>query len=185
MVEVNVLELKKELMNLNKIVEEYEKNNLNLFNEIKNISFYWNDKTAINFIEQMKSEEYESKSIIKDLLSKENLLSYIYEEYIDIGKKIKYNVSDSKKTIKLIDEYIEILNDIALSFSTLNIVKENKNAYEVEEITEKLNAIKNTLVNTKGQIVRLSKKIERIEDIVMNKINNLEKIVISEFNCDI
>lgn len=185
MVEVNVLELKKELMDLNKIIDEYEENNLNLFNEIKNISFYWNDKTAINFIEVMKIEEYESKSIIKDLLSKKNLLSYIYEEYIDIGKKIKYNVSDSKKTIKLIDEYIEILNDVALSFSSLNIVKENKNTYEVEEIKEKLNNIKNTLINTKDQIARLSKKIGKIEDIVVNKINNLEKIVISEFNCDI
>lgn len=160
---INIKNLKIELNNLNRIVEDYEEIYLNLYNVFSSSSFFWNDINSKKFYNDISIEKLKIKKTIDEFTNLIELYNYIIKQYEKIGKNIYYDLSNRYEVLKNIKEYIEKLKSIISKYNNLDIkyCPEVANYINKEKIQLKdsLKLINNIYIN----VNKFYKKIEEIE----------------------
>ena len=184
MVNIDVLMLEDTLKMLNNTIADYEEVNRNIFNTLKQSSFFWNDGVARNFFDSLDNQQNNDMMVINNLKENKELISYMVNSYLVIGKKIKCNLN-SKDTIS--SKIKEILQDISSTLSIYNRLDTSFCPYERNLLNkEKNNLIQvyNSLNTMFSEITKSFNKIEEIEKNVNSKIEKLNDYVVEKFSYD-
>lgn len=173
-----------------KIIEKFDTLDLKLcsycesidqiYNLIKNTDSSWNDKNSFTFMsnakeDKLKIDEYldNFKLYIKEIKNFINNISNIFSQY---GYK-KINITYSDEFLK------EIINELNLSVTSLNYAEEYLDYtiftsdlsyfYEIKELKETINNIKNQSLNIISDINNVNKKILLEIEETKNKISKI------------
>lgn len=184
MINVDVTELRENVNELKKIINEYEVIQLNIFNQLKESTVNWQDGNSIKFSDAILLEKKESDLFLESLQNLNKIYDYICRSYGEIGNKIEYYMNNKQKLFTMIDvcysEVIGILNefdriDTTFYFSEQNIIFFQK---------QKINELKAQISSIKRSFNELFSKIENIDKNIKNQIQTLDKLKINKFNFD-
>lgn len=161
---VKVSDLKIEVEKLNSLIEEYENNYLNLYNEFLFSSFFWHDKNASFFYDDIRIDKLKIKQAIEEINSVKDLYMYIAEQYEYIGNKIEYNLKFKDDIIYEFNKYITHVNNIIEIYNNLDISF-------CPEISQNIINQKNRFIEQKKNIIIMKEKVKN----TFNNIENIEK----------
>lgn len=178
--EVNTINLSSEIHKMNSLINEYEDIFLNLYNEINNSSFFWNDNNSVSFYNNANLEKIKVRQTIFEIENVRNIYVYINEQYSTLGKIIKFDLENVEKIYEYFTYCNEQVKNIIRSHNSLNIgvCSEingliNSNYSLLSKIQEDLQLLK---TSTKNALI----KIENVEKEVRNKINHMDIEYIKE-----
>lgn len=182
MLDINVDELKNIIDSLNLLIDEYEIIQLNIFNQLKNSCINWQDGNSIVFDDKIYYDKQESKRFLELLHQKKDLYNFIYRSYIEIGKKINFNLNNKNTIVYLIDDCYNQASNIINEF-----YKINRNFYYSERSDifyqkDRIVNVRNKISEIKDSVMKLYNKIEIIETEIKNKVKKLEEIKINDFD---
>jgi hypothetical protein len=112
MVSVDSHEIEIDLLQINKLLNEYELTYQILFKELNSSYFFWNDGNSELFNEALPKEKEKNKSYFTNLNEIKDIYTYICNQYKNIGKKIKIN-EDYKGNL------LEKMNNLISEISTI------------------------------------------------------------------
>lgn len=164
--EINIPNIYNEVINLTSLIEDYEKNYLNMYKVLMDDISYWKDNRSNNFYNHLNQEKSKVDQLIDELSSLKSLYSLICDKYKNIGNKIFFNDENATKLLIKIDNYINFQKKILAKYSNLNL---QGNDYE--------------LILLKNQISILNSNIKKMKEIkfsfnnMINEINSIEKII--------
>lgn len=181
-INIDISSIEEIISSLNKTIEEYHHINDNIFNTLKDSSFFWNDNISKKFYSQMEIEERKNEKLIINLESNRELVKYIVNSYSTIGKKIRCNLNSKDTIIRKINEILNELNSIINLYNNLNTSFCPYESYLLYNEKRILCDIRDLLKKYLNNIEDKFRKIEQIENNIKNKISKLNTFSIEEFN---
>ena len=183
MIKINVESMEKELISLNKIIESYEQNCLNLFNEINFSYVYWKDPIALKYYNQISKEKENTIKFLYNLKNTTKLYTYIINSYKEIGQKITYYLENKDKIIsylnKITNQYQNIISEYDnLDTSFLNMNEKNK----IFSLKNQISRAYQKYENIKNNIIKQMKKIEDTESKIKHNLNKYDSMHIDTFD---
>lgn len=167
---------------LNKIIAEYEQVDRNILSTLKASSFFWNDNVANDFFNELDEHHKNNDEVMNNLKDNTELFSYVINNYSEIGNKIKCNLDSKDTIINKINNILEDLNNIILSYGYLNTYfcpyERNILFSEKKELITAYNTL-NTILNN---ITNKFKKMELIEKNIKSKISKLNSYIVNDFD---
>ena len=181
---INVSEIYNEITNLTALLDEYEKNYINLYKNYFDSAYYWKDQNSINFFNHLEMEKPKVKNTCDELNELKNIYEYIYDSYSKIGNKIYYNQEKKSELAKNLQISLDIINDIIAYYNNLNLELNSKEYILVSNELYKAQDLKNEFENMYNDLVHLMDNIDNIEAKTNEKISkiNLEIIKESDIN---
>ena len=174
MISVGCDNLKACINQLNKLIDEYEEIEINLFHQIKNGCTSWKDGNSMLFDDYIENEKSETSKFQSLLNNRRDVLSSIYNYYSSIGKTIKCNLDNKTKSIQLVNDCINYC-DVAIS-NLRNV------SYDTSSVENEINSVKNLLSNTSREISEYYNKIAQIERNITVNITGTIEIVVGNKN---
>lgn len=169
---INVNKIKDDIVQLNKLIDTYEDNYYNMYNEMKNCSSLWINKKAFMFFDSVDVKKKSIENYMYELGELRDLYSYLINKYEYIGNKIEADI-DQVDTIAL--EFDNFLEDIYAIMEKFNEIKDvNINLDEVYSCIDELIEITGLLVNLKYSIkhhLLLCNEIEKFINLKISKVN--------------
>ena len=185
MVEVNCDELKNIINSLNAIIDEYEIVELNIFNQLKDLSNNWQDNNSVKFDDSINLDKRETEKFLNFLKSNKDVYDYIYRRYAVLGKIIKCNLNSRDIVLNSIDVSYKFVVDILSEFQRINNSFTYTEQTSIFEQKNKIIKVRNELANIRKSVKNLYNKIEHIELEINNKIKQLGEFKINEFHFSI
>lgn len=182
--QINILKIKSEIDKLNNLIEDYEVNYLNLYNEINKTSSLWQDNNAKKFFKNTDIEKRKTKQFIDEVNSIIDIYKFLVKKYEKIGKKISINIKAKDEVIAELNKYLNQLQNIINYYNKLDLsfclqernilLAQNKKLKEEKQIINKI----------KEEIKAKYNYIEEIEKEINSKIMkiNIEILKITEIN---
>ncbi len=174
MISINSFEIEKELIYLNKLLEEYESNYLMLFKELNSSSFFWKDGKSDLFYKNVPKEFEKNKNYYDEIKSIKDFYNIILEKYHKIGDKIEIEMSSQESIIEKFNKTIELSNDILSSYKHLDLSFCEEEREIINEYKNELKELIIKLKEEKNKIKNLFNKIEDIENQINEKIVSLK-----------
>ncbi|MBR1376443.1 MAG: hypothetical protein IJ565_01380 [Bacilli bacterium] len=181
--EIKVDKLKDEVVKLNKLIDDYEDNYLNMYHEIMNSNSDWIDGNSITFFSEKDLEKQKRELGVDELKNVSNIYQYIASSYETLANNIKYDL-DKKNTINSeINEYIKKINSIIRDYSNLSTkyVDSSIRIAINNEIT-KLRKTKSKAKILRNTLEEIFNNIEEIEKNVNSKISQIKIDIITQNN---
>lgn len=178
---VNVSNIKLEVNKLNKLIDEYEHNYLNLYNEVGKVSSYWQDGNSINFFNEVDKYKLMVKTNLDEVKELYNVYQYLIEKYTEFGEKISFDIEKQSSTLRAFDSYMNQINNIINSYKKLDL--SFCSYYERETLMQQMSDLKkynNLLFQIKENFNNTLEKIKEIEKTVNSKISKLSIEFITE-----
>lgn len=182
MLEVNVLELKNNIVSLNSLIEEFNNIELNLFNRIKESCINWQDNNSIKFDIGIQLEKKEINLFINSLIAKKNVFEIIYNKYSEIGRKIKCNLNNKNSLLNSLDNSISKCQSIIEEFNRIDRSFYYSEQHSISNQKNSIYGVKTSLEEIRTSVSKLYINIESIEMLVNSKIASLENIRINNFD---
>lgn len=172
--EININSLKQELSALNKLIEEYNINNLNMYNTFSSTTPYWIDPHSILFQNNINFEKIKVTKTYNEMIELKDIYNYMITSYQNIGDKIKINISGRENILNKFDNIISMINSIINKYNNLDYSFANVNIITMlnKEKTE-LNQTKERIINLKTDIYKKFNYIENIEREIALKISRI------------
>lgn len=182
MIEVNVIDLKKEIDEITKYINEYEEIQLNLFNQLKESTINWQDGYSKQFESKIYLDKQEALTFLQQLKSKKEIYTFIYNKYNELGKRISCNLNNKNTIINSLDNCISQANSIINQFNRIDNSFYYWEYQTISTCENKIIDIKNKLNNSLSRVRSLYQKVESIEKDINAKIKELEDIKINDFD---
>ena len=183
-VDVNLEQIGNYIGQLNKLIDEFEEAELNVFNQLKDSCVNWSDANSLVFSEQISDEKKSTNLFLIALQDNVKLFDYICDEYRSIGTKIRFNLAKKDSIISAIDDSIMKATS---AISALNSINSSFNYSALGSIQSQRSAIesaKRTLQNMREKVTTLYNRIKNIEDNVASRIMKIEEIKMTNFRYD-
>ncbi len=185
MISVNTIELEKDLVQINKLLNQYELTYQTLYKELNSSSFFWQDGYSVLFKEALPKEREKNRLYYLSLCDVKNIYTYLYEQYETIGHTIEVN---EKYRDSLLEKMNNLINDIASIHNDYNHLDTSFCPSErsiINNHKEVLRSIHSQLKNEKSKLKDIFNKIEKIERNVNTKITKLMIDHVEDFNPDL
>lgn len=182
MIEINITDLRNNILSLGSLIDQYEEIELNLFNQLKDSCINWQDGNSIEFDNKVYLEKQETNFLLQSLNSKKEVLNYIYDKYSEIGKKIRCNLNNKTTLLHAIDNCYSQAVNIINEFNKIDKSFYYSEQHSIQSQKNKLTDVKNKLREIKTEASKIYNKIETIEEEVNTKIKQLEEIKINSFD---
>ena len=178
---IDLKKIQLEIDNLDKTINRYEENFLNLYNQLLLTSIYWRDKNSLKFNENI-SQEKKANIKLLELKSVKNTFKYLISKYENIGQKIEFDLTNREKINKFFDDYILQLEKILKQYNEIDMIY-FENLSEV--LTNQMLLIKNLKDNMqpiKDNINKIFDRLEETEIQVAQRLNKIKVEYIKEIN---
>lgn len=182
MIEINIIDLKKEIDEITKYINEYEEIQLNLFNQLKESTINWQDGFSTQFESKIYLDKQEALNFLQQLKSKKEVYNFIYNKYNEIGKKISCNLNNKNTVINALNNCISQANSIINQFNRIDNSFYYWEYQTINSCENKVINVRNKLTNTVEKVSRLYHTVENIEKEIHAKIKELEEIKINDFD---
>ena len=182
---IDVNNIKDEIVKLNDLLDKYEDNYLNLYNEINNASSYWNDLISVKFFDSCKIEKIETKTTLEEIKSIIDIYNYILEKYQEIGKKIKFEIKNRDIVINGFNNYIIKVDDLIREYNSINFNCNIKISNMLNDQLYKLKNNRKILNNIKDKVKDIFDNIEEIEKEINLRLSKINIDIIKEIDISI
>lgn len=181
MININVKDLNNEIVKMDNLIDDYNDVYLNLFNSINFLQNYWKGSTADRYFYNVIEEKVETEKLLNEIKLQYNIYLYIYDNYKNIGNKIRCNL-DSKETIinkinNCIEKTKEIINMYTVIIDDYNDYEEKNRLIKLKDrmknVLSKYETSKKTIKETYG-------KIEDIEQEINKKLAKIDFMFIED-----
>lgn len=179
---IDLKDLKLKINSLDKTINEYESDTLNLYNQLLSTSIYWKDKNSLKFNERVSLEKKQANIKLLELKSVEETLKYLISKYENIGQKIKFDLKGKEKINKLLDDYILQLEKILEQYNQLDLTNFNELSVKLTNQEVVIKELKNDMKIIKDNINEKFNKLEEIEIQVAQRLNKIKIEYIKEIN---
>lgn len=180
MIKVNVDKLKDELRELNTLINDYETNYYNLYNELKNVSNFWKDDKSVKFFSNIDVEKLQVGKLEDEIEDIRNIYNYLIDKYNCIGNDIKIDM-DLRDDISLqFDKLLEIIYDGIDNFKSLDFEYCNSIANDVYSNIDNLIYVSNLIVSLKSKVNKKFNLCEEIEKNINLKITKINVEILKE-----
>lgn len=183
-VDVDIEQIGNYIGQLNKVIDEFEEAELNIFNQLKDSCINWSDANSLVFSEQISDEKKSTDLFLIALQDNVKLFDYVCDEYRSIGTKIRFNLDKKDAIISAIEDSITKAN---AAISAINSVNSGYGYAALGSIHAQKSAIesaKRTLQTLKIKVNTLYNKVKGIEDNIASRIAKIEEIKMADFNYD-
>ena len=166
MYKIDVTKLKNKLEELNKLLETYQENYLNMYYqiEISDEEEYWVDPHARNFFDDKYFEKSKMEESYDELKEISNLINNIVNRYSNLGGVVEFDLSYRSNILSKFNIYKNKLNRILSSYNDLDY---SFASYDI------VNAISNQIESVRSQLYLSDMLRENVIDI-MDSINEYE-----------
>lgn len=178
--EVLTGQLKNEIIKFNRLLEEYEENSLNLYNEISLSSFFWRDPHAQKFYDMVSDEKEKVRKNILSLRQLQDVYEYLIEQYESFGKKVQYDLSKKQNILSSYDKVIEKTHFILKQYSAIYLQFLNREAYIIEQEKNSIEKTYTQLVQSREIVKKSFVKIEEIEKETYHLLSKIKIEIIQE-----
>lgn len=177
--------LQLEIDKLDKTINSYEKNILNLYNQLSSVSIYWKDKKALRFSESVNVVKKQANVKLIELKSVKESFKYLIYKYESIGQQIEFDLK--KKTIinKIFDDYILKLEKINKKYNQIDLVYFNSLSDDFIKQQITIQSIENDIKNIKFNINRTFDKLEEIELQFAQRLKKIKVDYIREMDLNV
>ena len=188
---INLDKLEGNIKTLNGLYNDFFGLCNDFFMVINNISSCWNNKYINLVFESIKADKNKYMIFLDEYKRIIDFLSMIEGKYVKLGSKIEFDISESDKLIKKINDYSDNIDYLINMYKDIDIVDINekcllylekeKNEYEMEKkvLLSKKNKIKKMIVNISSNESDIKKSISKF---VINEIKN--ELITFDFKCN-
>lgn len=179
---IDLKKIQLEIDNLDKTINRYEENLLNLYNQLLLTSIYWKDKNSLKFNENVSQEKKEANIKLLELKSVKNTFKYLISKYENIGQKIEFDLTNREKINKFFDNYILQLEKILDQYNEIDMTYfENLSEVLTNQILS-IKKIKDNMQVIKDNVNKIFDKLEDTEIQVAQRLNKIKVEYIKEIN---
>ncbi len=180
--EINISNLKINLTELRKKVNQYDDNYINIYHHLIQSSSYWNDKYSNRFFSCVEEKRHKIDKNIQELNKMINVYQYIIDQYQSLGSKVKIKVENRNDVISAIDHYIQQLNNIISYYQGLDVSFCPNEAYFLNQEKQKLIKMRDSSINMKQNIKNIFNLVEETERTVKSKNNKIHIEILKDIN---
>ena len=176
MYKVDVIKLKNKLDELNKLLEIYQENFLNMYHqfEISNEDELWLDPHAKSFFDDKLIEKTSIEDSYTELNEVYNLIDEIVSKYSNIGGVVEYDLTNRNQLLSKFNVYknklnrlLSIYNNLDYSFASYDIISSIDNQmsslkeqiYLCDLLRERITKIIDNIKTYESDISKLIKRI--------------------------
>ena len=174
--EININNLKNNVIELNKIINEYENTYLNMYNNVYDIKENWIGEKSVSFFEKNSLEQKKISNCIEELKSLILVYTYIINEYSNISYKIFINLDLREKINNCFNKYIELIDKVNVLCNNIP----NMYISFIENIKIYFNNLKDKIIYLKQNYNDICDKIIEIENNISIKISKINIELINE-----
>jgi len=172
---INIDNLKLEINKLNNLINNYEINLLNFYNEISCASVYWQDNNFDILKKNIDIEILNFKDTIAEFYDVKNIYDEIIKNYEKIGCKLEINLHVMNNIMLNFEKYLYLIRKLIGEYEGINFEQLDK---EKKLLLMQLEKLKNIEVSANDLMKKLTNYYNTIIDFE-NKIKlNLSKIQI-------
>ncbi len=160
MFEVDIEEIKKNILLLNSEIKDYNQNNIELINTIKMTENYWKGDDYNFYIEKLNNQNIKISKYLELLSKKINMYKFLYNEYKEYGKKIRININTEEKIINKINKCIDLIQKILDEYKEITMnTTDTKEKSALYESIKKLDEIKQIYILISEDVKKIYKKV--------------------------
>lgn len=182
---VDVAGIRKEIQELNILLDEYENIYLNLYNEMLYASSFWVDSKAELFFKDAKIDKLKIMKTLEELKSAKSIYEYIVNTYGELGEKVAFNLNARNIIIDDFNYYIGRLNTVINIYISLDFHLIPNYSYVFYRDKKKMISNRDLMATLRDRIIHSFDKIKEIEDTVNGKISKFQIEFMSRDNFDI
>lgn len=164
---VDVSNLKTLIKRLDTLLDEYQENYLNLYNDIKNSSSFWYDSHALRFFQLKELEKNDINISYEELCSTKDTYRLIQNGYERIGNYIEFNINNRNALLSKFNTYINKLNRILNSYNSLSY------SFASSSVRSSIESQKR---NVRGMIDEAQRVRDKVRDLLATIVDNENKI---------
>lgn len=177
---INISNVQKEVIQLNNLIEDYELNFLNLYNEVNKTSNYWKDAHAKAFYKDLDIQKIKVSNTIDELKKVKDIYKYVQEKYETLGQKIDFNLNYKTKVLNNLNDYIDQIKIIINNYEALDLSFCPYEARYIRNQLQKLRNHKNNLIKYKSKVEKKFNYIEEIEKNIKTQISKIQIEILQE-----
>ncbi|MBQ9011193.1 MAG: hypothetical protein IJ093_00905 [Bacilli bacterium] len=178
--EIHIEALKKEINNYNRLVNDYEKCKLNLYNVLGQTSSAWHDGISGKFINRVAKEKVEADNILSQITSVLDVYKFILSRYESFGNKIVFDLGMQAAIRGSFDKYIASLDSVIYRYNTLNLGFYPNEIYQILNQKGRIISVKNDVVLVRDKTMHIFQQLEEIEREVANRIARINITIVKE-----
>ncbi|CDE74034.1 unknown [Clostridium sp. CAG:451] len=179
---IDLKKIQLEIDNLDKTINRYEENLLNLYNQLLLTSIYWKDKNSLKFNENVSQEKKEANIKLLELKSVKNTFKYLISKYENIGQKIEFDLTNREKINKFFDDYILQLEKILDQYNEIDMTYFESLSEVLTNQMLSIKKIKDNMQVIKDNVNKIFDKLEDTEIQVAQRLNKIKVEYIKEIN---
>lgn len=179
---IDLKKIQLEIDNLDKTINRYEENLLNLYNQLLLTSIYWKDKNSLKFNENISQEKKEANIKLLELKSVKNTFKYLISKYENIGQKIEFDLTNREKINKFFDDYILQLEKILDQYNEIDMTYFESLSEVLTNQMLSIKKIKDNMQVIKDNVNKIFDKLEDTEIQVAQRLNKIKVEYIKEIN---
>lgn len=179
---IDLKKIQLEIDNLDKTINRYEENLLNLYNQLLLTSIYWKDKNSLKFNENISQEKKEANIKLLELKSVKNTFKYLISKYENIGQKIEFDLTNREKINKFFDDYILQLKKILNQYNEIDMIYFENLSEVLTNQMLLIKKIKGNMQVIKDNVNKIFDKLEDTEIQVAQRLNKIKVEYIKEIN---
>ncbi len=181
MLEVNVTNLKNELVKMETIIHEYEEIELNLFHQLNDSCVNWQDGNSQIFSDKIDIEQRETNELLDLLKNEQETYQFIVDKYQTIGKKIECQLAHKQSILSAVEECKSGANSVISSFDGVDSGISGSIYSAIMDQKRKVQSVLEQLSSFASAVTNMYAKIEQIEREIGAKMRMLKEINIQEF----
>ena len=178
--QINTKKIEENINILNTYINNYDEIELNLYNNIKNLSIDWNDAYTSSFLNEIKKEKFLIDKLISNLKKYKKIYNYLLENYKKYGSKIKINLDSETKITEQLDEYSNNSDKVLNKYLTQDISFCDTELIDIEYELKKLEEHKKNANELAKKIKKIYKISKNTEENITNMLSKIEVPVIIE-----
>ena len=178
--EIKLEKLEVENNKLKQLLNEYESNYLNIYNELESTSFIWQGEESNDFNHKVETDKIKLKNTYEELKQLDSVYNYLINDYQSIGQDIFF---DMDKISGLNDYFDKTLTSIVSVIDYYDILDTSFCPAEASIIDRQKNEIgqaEKDLFKVKQDTKSTFDKIDKIERTVNSKLSGVDVEFIKE-----
>ena len=177
---VNTIELSNYVKILNNLIDKYEEEYLNYYNEMNKSSFFWNDEKAMRFYSDINIEKLKIITNHNELLSLNKIYTNIINSYQQLGKIVSFDLKNKNIVLDLLNKCNEDIKNIISSNNNVSVGSAPEISGIISSNSSILNNLQNELQDYKMKTREAFNKIEEIEREITSAISSLNLEYVKE-----
>ncbi len=178
--EIQLDKIETENNKLKKILDDFQTNYLNIYNELESISFIWQGNESNEFNQKISVDKVKLENTYGELKEIDNIYNYLINENQGIGKNIFFDFNKKSKIEDLFNQIATSIADIVDYYDILDTSFCPVEASIINSEKQKLELIEKDLMNIKKDLKNTLDKIEKNENMVSEKTSSIDIEIIKE-----